>query len=320
MRHEMDLFVEWCSLRGSGTRAQFNAAYDDLGSLGLGLSAAQALSRIELMGVVEVDWEQTGRWAANPPALCMVEGAGGSAALVGARTTGTWDQVQALITEGVVRGAKAVDNGGQYPSTWYLAFDSAAAFDTAAKALGAAALTDVPGGHLEFYATLPEVLEKSVARFLPSGFQPRRLSASTLRFVEAEVRRDEWPPGCFEQRSRGRNVYLFIDDDGTRHVLDRWMAVHAELDRSRRHGVVVPRVLTWDPRLQRMANLASARLPTQWARAAMMATALPPERVTGGSWTDVYEGVKATVWKRMCDALRIPLADEDLSRFRRCDR
>ena len=267
------------------------------------------------MGHIDVDWDRSGRWAVIPPTLALIEGSGGNAVLLGARTGGTWQRLVELRRRGVVKDLMAVASSDAYPSTWFVGVASGDDLDSTAAELGGTAVTEPVWWALNHFADLRAIVESARARFVPSGFQAKTFDAPRLRFVDAEVTKDDWPPGCFEQRSQGKHRYIFVNDNGERHILDRWVAVHAELDRCRRRGVAVPDVLTWDRRSQRMANLAGAQLPVQWARAAILCTGLPPHRATQASWTDIYEGVKVTLWKGFCEALAIPLVGEDLSRF-----
>lgn len=311
----MDQLVEWCSVLGSGTRPQFESACDGL--IGPDDPTSQVLSRLELMGYIDVDWERSGRWSVTPTALALVEGSGGHAVLSGGRTAGTWRVLKSMCHEGVVVALKAVQGDPAYPSSWFVGVRTGGDLRAVAKALNAAVSDSAASSQLGYYAGLAEILAESTTRFVPSGFQAKRFDPLRLRFVDVDVSRDAWPAGCFEQRSRGRNRYLFVDDAGTRHVLDRWVAIHSELHRTRSVGIAVPPVLEWDSATERMANLAAARLPIQWARTAVLCTGLAPWRSTSGPWTDIYDGVKATVFNRICDALAIPPSREDLSRFDR---
>ena len=311
MTEDLDLLLEWCSLRGSGTRDQFAAACQDMVT---DIAAAQVLARLEKLGHVDVDWDHD-RWAVVPTSLALIEGSGGNAVLLGARTAATWARLAALASVGLVKSVTALENGLGYPSSWFVGVSSGDNLDDITAEFGAKAVTRPVQTALNHFVGLYAVLSASTARFVPSGFQARKFDTQTLRFVDTEVSRDAWPPGCFEQRSRGRNRYLFVNDTGVRHLADRWIAIHAELDRCRRNGIPVPDVLLWDKRTERMANLSGAQLPVQWARAAILCAGVAPRRITSGTWTNIYEGVKITLWRRFCDALEIPRVQGDLSRF-----
>jgi hypothetical protein len=136
-----------------------------------------------------------------------------------------------------------------------------------------------------------------------------------MRYEPIDVKYARWPAGCFEQLSNGRRKYIFVDDDDRRHVCDRWVATHAEIRRQRRLGRSVPEALSWDEATGRMAVLASAQLPTQWARAAALCSGLAPRRVTEQRWYDIYEGVPLTMFGRFTKSLGISLTSTDLSGF-----
>jgi len=54
-----DLILEWCSLKGTGTRGSFEQACRSV--LGESERPSQLLHELELSGHVEVDWVDSGR-------------------------------------------------------------------------------------------------------------------------------------------------------------------------------------------------------------------------------------------------------------------
>src|SRR5207302_5937165 len=168
---------------------------------------------------------------------------------------------------------------------------------------------------MERFADLDHILSAHRTEYVPSGFRAKQLNVRTMRYEPVDVKYANWQPGCFEQLSNGRRKYIFVDDNDDRHVCDRWTATHAEMRRQRRAGRRVPDVLRWDMSRERMAVVALAQLPTYWGRAAALCSGLPPRRVEGAQWTDIYEGVRPLMYGRFCRALDIPPVTADLGDY-----
>jgi hypothetical protein len=306
-----DLLLEWCSLRGTGTRAAFVSAFESLfqGQL----KATQLMSTLERLGHLEVDWHGSGRWWVTPPVLNLIGGAGGHACLVGARTRVLLDIAHQAVADGRASCVQRVDQGDAAPAAVYIGVDSLDAFQDVAATLGAQPLIDIRQSYKEALPDLDDILTVSIKEFTWSGIGAQRFDADSMRFVPCEIRRDRWTPGCFRQQAHGVHRFLFVDDDLTRYQLDRWVAIHAELRRVRRThpGTVNP--LCWDSTTMRLAVDRRAQLPLPWARAAVLCTGLHPSH-DGGSRYDIYEGIETTTYGALCKTLHLPPQRAPISR------
>ncbi len=315
---DIDRIVEWCSVCGAGSRKQFDDACQNI--LGPNEKSWRILANLELMGHVEVDWPGGDGWSANPPALAHVAGSGGNAVLIGGRTTGTWTALEELFEQGVAASVKQIQNERDFPSSWFVGIHSTEVLTDIADQLGIVATTSLAYDYDNHFLGLDDILSVSIREYAGSGFQAERLDPITLRYQSADIRRGRWPPGLFRQLSAGRKQYIFIDDTEILHLLDRWTATHAELRRQESAGGHVPDVILYDFNLERMAVHVEARLPTQWARAALSGTGLPPHRHRhNGRSFDVYEGVSPYLYNRIWKSLGregIP-RQHDLSQFDR---
>jgi len=307
----VDLVLEWCTIVGEGSRQQFELAVSGL----LPGRANAVLSGLELAGHLEVDWENTGRWSVNPPVLALPEGSGGNACLVGGRNEATLTAIAGLQTSHRIESLTVVPGGPSHASTWFVGVRSVDQMEEAAAAIGSTVTIDPAGFLMERFSDLDQILSAHRTEYVPSGFRAKQLNLRAMRFEAIDVKYANWPPGCFEQLSNGRRRYIFVDDEDVRHVCDRWIATHAEIRRQRRAGHRVPEVLRWDMASERMAVLATAQLPTHWARAAVLCSGLPPRRVEGSPWTDIYEGVRLLMYGRFCRALDIQPGSTDLSEY-----
>jgi hypothetical protein len=307
METGVDLILEWCSVRTTGNRDQFDRACQS--TLGDALKPSELLRRLEILGHLEVDWATTGRWWTTPTVLNLAEGSGGNAAITGARTRATRTVLAREISSGTLASFASVDQGPGWPSAWFVGIASVTALAAAAEALSAVATNQAPYDYLKHLRDLITVLASAETAFPPSGIRAEELARDdSLRFVPCEVRYAQWPPGCFRQRSRGIDHYLFVDDDGTAHVTDRWVATHAELDRRRRNNLHAPTPVAWDPDTSRLSVWRNAQLPTAWARAAVLSTGLAPARIrlSNGQLIDRFEGVDVNTYREIVDSLRIP--------------
>jgi hypothetical protein len=312
-RTPVDLVLEWCTITGAGSRQQFELAVSDL----LPGEANAVLSGLESAGHLEVDWERTGRWSVNPPVLALPEGGGGNACLVGGRNEATLSTLTNLEKSRSIESLTVMPGGPRHASTWFVGVRTLDQLESAAAAIGATVTVDPAALLMERFTDLDHILAAHRADYVPSGFRAKQLKVRTMRYEPIDVKYANWPAGCFEQLSNGRRKYIFVDDDNNRHVCDRWIATHAELRRERRAGRQVPDVLRWDLGTERMAVLATAQLPTYWARAAILCSGMSPRRVMGAQWTDIYEGVRLVMYGRFCKALDIPPIPTDLSRYDR---
>ena len=160
---------------------------------------------------------------------------------------------------------------------WFVGILSTVALESAAESLDGVATNQAPLDFLEFLGDLDSLLGAAKILFSPSGIQAEELAhGEALRFLPCAVRYGQFPPGCFRQRSRGIDLYIFVDDNGTTYAIDRWLAIHAELDRRRRNGLRAKTPVAWDPTSNRLAVACNAQLPTAWSRAAILSTGLPP--------------------------------------------
>lgn len=309
MRDVANLVLEWCSIVGEGSRQQFEAAAGGLSDE----HPSALLSGLELAGHLEVDWERTGRWSVNPPVLALPWGSGGNACLVGARNHGTKAQIDNLHETGLVDSFTIVPSGGPHAPSWFIGCRSFDQLIEAAQLIGSTVVVEPARFLLEYFKDLDEILSANETEYVPSGFGAKQLNVQTMRYEPVDVKYARWPAGCFQQLSNGRHKYIFVDDDNQRYVCDRWVATHAEVRRQRRLGRTAPPTLSWDKDTERMAVLASAQLPTQWARAAALCSGLAPRRVTRQRWYDIYEGVPLTMFGRFTKFLEIPLTSTDLS-------
>jgi hypothetical protein len=311
MRTAADLALEWCTILGQGSRPQFDQAVSDL----LPGRANAVLSALEVAGHLEVDWERTGRWSVNPPVLALPEGSGGNACLVGGRTEGTFNALIELHASLRVESFTVVPGGPTHASTWFVGVRSLDQLEEAAAVVGATVTIDPAAFLMERFLDLDQILSAHRTEYVPSGFRAKQLNVHEMRYEPIDVKYANWPAGCFEQLSNGRRKYIFVDDEDERHVCDRWIATHAEIRRQRRAGRRVPEILWWDMSTERMAVLATAQLPTYWARAAALCSGLSPRRVERARWTDIYEGVRLLMYGRFCKALELQPISTDLSEY-----
>jgi hypothetical protein len=308
MRNEVDLLLEWCSIRGSGSREQFARAATGM----VPGSSDRVLARLELMGHIEVDWDRTGRWSVNPTVLALPEGSGGNAFVSGARNEGTLRTLELLRdSEGISLTIVPCDVMG--PSTWFVGAPTVDRLEAVAGRLGGSVIVEPALELMNRWPSLDQVLEGARANFVPSGFGARRLNVRNLTFEPVDVKYANWPAGCFEQLSSGRRKYIFVDDDDVRYVCDRWVATHAEIRRQASADPALPSVVLWDKATNRLAVRSTAQLPTMWARAAALCSGIVPRRVEGQQWWDIYEGIELHMFGAFAKALDLKRISSDLS-------
>jgi hypothetical protein len=291
-----DLILEWCSLKGTGTRGSFEQACRSV--LGSSARPSQLLHELELSAHVEVDWVDTDRWWVAPAVLSIVEGGGGNAVLLGARSTATMSALKWLEAAGQIRALTVVPQGDRSPTAIFVGVSSTAELAAAARDIGATAKTTVRLEYKDALVPLDAAVASGVRVYTWSGIQAKRLNVATLRFEPFEVRFGNWTPGCYEQMAYGMHRYLFVDDQGGLYNVDRWTAVHAEINRARSTGDS-PNPLSWSPDSRSLFCDARAQLPIMWARAAVMCTGLLPIRhIDGvdGHYVDEYRGVPGTTY------------------------
>lgn len=269
----------------------------------------------ELIAHLEVDWGGGRRWAVTPPLLCLLPGAGGNAALLGARTAGTKAVLSDCLRSGTLADFTMVPQPAGWPTAWYVGVDSSSALVKAAEAIGGHATALPRQCYRAHFGDLSSLLERRERSFSFSGFGAERLDPGTLRYrsVEAERVRE---PGCYRQKSRGTNVYWFVSDDGVIHYLDRWTATHAELGRLRARGEPTPDVVSYDPDTLRLRVDAQAQLPIPWARLAMVGTGLAPAMMkpSSGRWYQIFEGVEVNAYLDIKKSLGLPTSRAHLPR------
>jgi len=308
-----DLLLEWCSVRGRGSATQFDAACRHL--FGELMRTTAVMGAFELLAHLEVDWSGGRRWTVTPPLLCLLPGAGGNAACLGARTDGMTAALADCIRGGILADFTTVPQPAGWPTAWYVGVDSSSALVEAAEAIGGHATALPRQCYRTHFGDLGSLLQRRAREFSYSGFGAERLDPGTLRYraVEAEGVRE---PGCYRQKSRGTNVYWFVSDDGTIHHLDRWTATHAELGRIRAKGEPTPDVVSYDPNTLRLRVDAQAQLPTPWARLAMVSTGLAPATVkpASGRWYQVFEGVEVNAYLDIKKSLGLPASRAHLPR------
>jgi hypothetical protein len=299
-----DLILEWCSLKGSGTRRSFDDSCRSV--LGASVNPAHLLHEFELCGHVEVDWVHSGRWWITPPVLSFVEGSGGNAVLLGARSHETIAALERLEASGDIDALTFVSQGPSSPTAVFVGTTSVAALTAASLAIGASAKTTVRLEYKDALVPLEQALVGAVNEYTSSGIQARRLNVVTLRFEPCEVRFGSWPPGGYEQMSYGLRRYLYVDNQGLLHNVDRWVAVHAEINRARGSVGGVMNPVSWSPASESLFCDARAQLPIMWARAAIMCTGLLPVRhvdAVDGHFVDEYRGVIGTTYNRIRQTL-----------------
>ena len=295
-----DLILEWCSLKGTGTRGSFEQACRSV--LGESARHSQLLHELELSGHVEVDWVDSGRWWVAPTVLSFVEGSGGNAVLLGARSPETTSVLKRLEAAGEIRALTFVPQGDRSPTAIFVGVSSTAELAAAGRAIGATAKTTVRLEYKDALVPLGLAVAAGVSEYTSSGIQAKRLNVASLRFEPCEVRFGHWAPGCYEQMSYGMRRYLFVDDQGVFHNVDRWIAVHAEIQRAMGSSSGAPNPLSWSLESQSLFCDARAQLPTMWARAAVMCTGLLPIRHVDradGHYVDEYRGVLGTTYNRI---------------------
>ncbi|WP_298207541.1 hypothetical protein [Ferrimicrobium sp.] len=295
-----DLILEWCSLKGSGSRHSFEVACRSV--LGPLVRPLQLLHELELSGHIEVDWSHGGHWWIAPPVLSFLEGAGGNAVLLGARSPKTMSLLNHLKEIGDIRALTLVPQGPASPSAVFVGVSSIAALTAAAQVIGAEPKTTVRLEYKDALILLEEAVAAGKSEFAFSGIQAKKLNVATLCFEPCEVRFGNWMPGCYEQMSYGMHKYLYVDDQGVLYNVDRWIAVHAEINRVRGSGFGAPNPLSWSLESQSLFCDARAQLPTMWARAAVMCTGLLPIRhvdPADGHYVDEYRGVLGTTYNRI---------------------
>jgi hypothetical protein len=308
-----DLVLEWCTLKGTGSRETFERAVGEL----LPVEANTLLSGLEVAGHLEVDWEHTDRWSVNPPVLALPAGGGGNAYLVGGRNVAMIDVLRDLQANGPVASLTQLQHSTAHASSWFVGARTMDDLQLVAAEIAATVVVDPAMLLMKRFPDLDQILSARRTEYSPSGFRAKQLNVQRMRYEPVDVKYAQWPPGCFEQLANGRRKYIFVDDDDNRYVCDRWVATHAEIRRQRRLGRLVPQVLGWDKETERMAVLSSAQLPTHWARAAAFCSGLPPRRAKSTPWVDIYEGVRLLTYGRFCTALAIQLMNTDLSNYDR---
>jgi hypothetical protein len=309
-----DLVLEWCSVKGTGTRHSFDGACRVV--LGETVKSARVLHELELCGHIEVDWVRTGRWSINPPVVSQIEGGGGNAVLIGARSQSTISTLVQLEAAGEIASLTQLTQGPASPTAAFIAASSSAALAAAATAIGATFKTTVRLEYKNALLTLEDAVSGGSSPFTSSGIQAKRFNVSTLRFEPIEVRFGGWKPGCYEQMSHGLRRYLFVDEEGKLHNIDRWLATHAEIRRARESGLSVAVPLAWSPKNESLLCDSRAQLPIMWARAAVMCNGLLPiRRVTSdGHYLDEYRGVLGATYTRIRDTLRYPTKEADVTK------
>ncbi len=304
MGGQADLILEWCSLKGEGTLRSF----DDVCRVAFGdsIKSSRLLQELELSGHVEVDWVRTGRWSVNPPVLSLIEGAGGNAALIGARSRSAVSKLAQLVESDVIVALNVVEQGPASPTAVFVAAPSYKALDHAAHAIGAMAKTAVRLEYMNALVQLEDALAAATSEFTASGIQAKRFNVSALRFEPCEIRFSVWRPGCYEQMSYGLHRYLFVDGEGKLHNVDRWLAIHAEINRVRSEGEATVVPLSWSSETESLFCDARAQLPIMWARAAVFCSGLLPIRHKDGRdghFVDEYRGVLGATYNRIRDSL-----------------
>lgn len=278
--------------------------------LGDSVNPARLLHKLELSGHVEVDWVHSGRWWVTPPVLSFVGGSGGNAVLIGARSHETVAILERLEANGEIQALSYVSQGPGSPTAVFVGVSSMEGLTAAARAIGASPRTTVRLEYKDALVSLEQVLAETVSEYTSSGIQARRFNVATLRFEPYEVRFGNWrTSGCYEQKSYGIPRYLYVDDRGLLHNLDRWIAVHAEIHRSRLSDSGVLNPLAWSPKSESLFCDARVQLPIMWARAAIMCTGLLPIRHLGaadGHYLDEYRGVLATTYNKIRLTLGYP--------------
>ncbi len=295
-----DLILEWCSLKGTGTRGSFEQACRSV--LGGSARPSQLLHELALSGHVEVDWVDSGRWWVAPTVLSFVEGSGGNAVLLGARSPETMSVLKRLDAAGDIRALTVVLQGDRSPTAIFVGVSSITELAAAGRAIGATAKTTVRLEYKDALVSLETAVAAGVSEYTSSGIQAKRLNPASLRFEPCEVRFGHWAPGCYEQMSYGLRRYLYVDDQGGLHNVDRWIAVHAEINRAMGSSGGAPNPLSWSPESLSLYCDARAQLPTMWARAAVMCTGLLPIRHVDGAdghYVDEYRGVLGATYNRI---------------------
>ena len=295
-----DLILEWCSLKGTGTRGSFEHACRSV--LGPSVRPSQLLHELELSGHVEVDWVDSGRWWVAPTVLSFVEGGGGNSVLLGARSPETLSVLRRLHAASEIRALTAVTQGDGSPTAIFVGVSSTAELEAAGRAIGGTARTTVRLEYSDALVPLETAVAAGASEYTASGIQAKRLNVSSLRFEPCEVRFGHWTPGCYEQMSFGMRRYVYVDNQGGLHNVDRWIAVHAEIRRATGSSRSAPNPLSWSPADQSLFCDARAQLPTMWARAAVMCTGLLPIRhvdSADGHFVDEYRGVLGTTYNRI---------------------
>lgn len=295
-----DLILEWCSLKGTGTRGSFEQACRSV--LGRSARPSQLLHELELSGHVEVDWVDSGRWWIAPTVLSFVEGSGGNAVLLGARSPETMSVLKRLDAADDIRALTVVPQGDRSPTAIFVGVSSTTELAAAGRAIGATAKTTVRLEYKDALVSLETAVAAGATEYTSSGIQAKRLNAASLRFEPCEVRFGHWAPGCYQQMSYGLRRYLYVDDQVGLHNVDRWIAVHAEINRVMGSSRGAPNPLSWSPESLSLFCDARAQLPAMWARAAVMCTGLLPIRHVDGAdghYVDEYRGVLGTTYNRI---------------------
>ncbi|MGO9333368.1 MAG: hypothetical protein ACLQCU_04810 [Acidimicrobiales bacterium] len=228
--------------------------------------------------------------------------------LVGARNRSMVAELERLRDVGDIRSLSFVPQGDRSPTAIFVGVGSMSGLRTAAERIGASPRANVRLEYKDALVPLDKVLAAALSEYTSSGIQALRLNVTTLRFEPCEVRFGNWVPGCFEQMSYGIHKFLFVDDARRLHNTDRWVAVHAELNRISRAGGPARNPLAWSPESQSLFCDARAQLPSMWARAAVMCTGLLPIRRSEGDghFVDEFRGVHDTTYRRIAQTLRYP--------------
>lgn len=309
----MELLLGWCSARREGSRRSFRDAYEWAARDDRPRAANAALHRLEVLGHVDVDWVGGGDWAVAVPTLAVLPGSGGNALVAGSRSPDLRSRLdRACHTHGLSLTSVAQDGG---PDAWYVGGPGTDALRRVAESGGLAFTHNPSRRYCKLLTPITAVVEGAKRPFTPGGVEASRFDRETLRFEPFPWRGGMLPPGTYEHRGGGPNVYAVVHDDGTTSVVDRRIAVHYELSRLRRREgswAYVP--LTWDSAEETLYCDARTPLPLLQTRAAVLATGLLPKRVPrcghrnlSDREVDAFAAVGVITYKAIADSLDVPL-------------
>ncbi|GAA0711698.1 hypothetical protein Drose_01545 [Dactylosporangium roseum] len=303
-----DKLLLWCSERGEGSMRAFRETYEWLAGRAASaqLSWAVALTNLQHLGHVEVDWEQQ-HWAVAPPTLTTMSNSGGLALLVGAQPRYLLQRLDSLecdpdarvvaLSASVLFHPRVPQPNG--PSARYVAVEDEAAAQCLCELLGIHHGAWAADRLVAMLPSLPQMLRARPSLRGPAGIEPRRLVVSeTSGQLEWRPCTDDSRSGAYEYQRYGVPRYVYRVG-GVGFVADKRTVVYAELARIRRQ------VLHFNPGRRELLVPARHQLPLPQGRCAVLKSGLLPVPV---------EVASTAGWRGLARYVRYANIDEPFAR------